>query len=163
MRRRGGAALALCLLVTPAVALTPLPPCETVESGMRVSGANSFGFYGSGFATEEYINGLESDAGADGVYDDLPAPMPQLNGFYGYRIVDCATREFLAIDSPYGEEAAQLLATEFLRSKVQQQKPFSMADVKRAAQALYKGREDVTILTLRETEQTCSCKEYGGQ
>lgn len=162
MGRTAGAALALCLTVVPAVALAPLPPCEVVESGMRVSGAESFGFYGSGFATETYYNDLEQDPGADGVYDHLQVTVPQLEGFSGYRVVDCKSGEFLAIGE-YDGNARSLLATEFLRGKVQQEKPFAMADVKRAAQALYKGRDDVKILPLRETEQICSCKAYGGQ
>lgn len=159
--RTAGTAIALCLLAMPAVALTPLPPCETVESGMRVSDGQSFGYYGSGFVTEEYSNAVEADAGADGVFDQLPAPLPQLQGFYGYRVTDCKSGEFLAVDD-FGKSSEHLLATEFLRSKVQQEKPFTMADVRRAAAALYKG-QDIQMLTLRETEQTCACKEFGGQ
>ena len=154
--------MALCLLVTPAVALTPLPPCERIESGMRVSGAEPFGYYGSGFATEEYSNALENDAGADGVYDFLAVSVPALAGFSGYRVIDCKSGEFLAIASYNGSDPKQLTATEFLRSKVQAEKPFTMADVKRAARALSKG-QNAAFLTLRETEQTCSFDQYGGQ
>ncbi|NHF74173.1 hypothetical protein [Paracoccus xiamenensis] len=163
MGRTAGAALALCLTAVSASALTPLPPCNgDIESGMRVSNAESFGYYGSGFATEDYANALEDDAGADGVYDYLDVPVGDLARFSGYRVIDCKSGEFLAI-SHFGEAGAQrLTATEFLRSKVQEEKPISLADVRRAAEALYKGL-DVAILTLRETEQTCSCKNYGGQ
>lgn len=153
MRAGSAAAIALCLLAAPAVALTPLPPCEVVEGGMRVSNAEAFGYYGSGFVTEEYYQSMDEGAAA------VP---PQLEGFFGYRLIDCNSREFLAVDTPDRNEASQLLATEFLRNKVQQEKPFTMADVNRAVQALYKGR-NVNILTLRETEQTCSCDYYGGQ
>ena len=108
--------MAPCLLVTPAVALTPLPPCERIESGMRVSGAEPFGYYGSGFATEEYSNALENDAGADGVYDFLAVSVPALAGFSGYRVIDCKSGEFLAIASYNGSDPKQLTATEFLRN-----------------------------------------------
>ncbi|TKW67432.1 MAG: hypothetical protein DI616_07250 [Paracoccus denitrificans] len=156
-----GAAL-LSLLALPAGALTPLPACDgVVESGMEVQGAASFGYYGSGFVSEEYYNAMEDDAGADGVYDDLAVSVPQLDGFYGYRVMDCKSGQFLAIGASENE-AELLLATEFLRSKAQEEKPITFADVTRAAQALYKG-QNTKILTLRETEQTCSCDAYGGQ
>lgn len=159
--KMAGAAL-LSLLGLPAVALSPLPPCDgVVESGMEVQGADSFGYYGSGFVSEEYFNATEDDAGADNAYDRLAVPLPQLDGFYGYRVIDCKSGQFLAVGA-IENEAAELLATEFLRSKAQQEKPFTFADVTRAAQALYKG-QNVTILTLRETEQTCSCQAYSGQ
>lgn len=163
MGRTAGAALALCLTAMSASALTPLPPCDgRIESGMRVSNAESFGYYGSGFATEDYSNALEDDAGADGVYDYLDVPVADLAGFLGYRVIDCRTGQFLAIDDGNGGGPGQLVATEFLRSKVQGETPIALADVRRAAESLYKG-QSVAMLTLRETEQTCSCKNYGGQ
>lgn len=157
---KGFAFLALAgLPAGPLQALAPPPPCDKSESGMSVSHAQPFGYYGSGFVTEDYGNVLQVNA--DGIYGTMPAPMPQLERFSGYRVVDCATGEFLAIGS-IDNEAAQLLATEFLRSKAQKEQPFTMAHVRQAAQALYKGR-NTKILTLRETEQTCSCEVYGGK
>ena len=149
----------LCLLALPAVALVPPPLCGgVIESGMEVQDAAPFGYYGSGFVSEKYSHATEDDAGGN---DYLAVSVPQLRGFYGYRVIDCKSGQFLAIGAGQ-DETEQLLATEFLRSKAQQKKPFTFADVTRAAQALYKG-QGVTVLTLRETEQTCSCDAYGGQ
>ena len=162
--------MVLCLLAAPAVAQSPelmnpgeigeAAPCETVQSGMRVSNRAVFGYFDSGFMVEEYGN--ESKLNADGDYQNLSVSVPELDSFQGYRVIDCRSGEFLAISASSVAAGQQLAATEFLRSKVQDEKPFTLADVRRAAKALYKGR-DVKILTLRETEQTCSCDYYGGQ
>mgnify|MGYP001597015873 CR=1 FL=1 len=162
--------MALCLLAAPAVAQSPeaeypgevkeIVPCETVGSGMRVSNTQGFGYFNSGFLTEEYSNATRTDA--DGVSHNLSVSVPELDSFQGYRVIDCRSGEFVAIGATSTIRAHHLLATEFLRSKVQDEKPFTLADVRRAAKALYKGR-DVKILTLRETEQTCSCEYYTGQ
>lgn len=173
------AAVALCVQVAHAeepdldgyVAPNFTPCMNTVESGMSIFNASGFGYQGSGFATELYSNALERDPGPDGRMDRLPTSIPELSGFDGYRVMDCRTGKFLAFRGMTPSErnqvgsngqAEQLLATEFLRDKHQNKQPFALSDVKRAAQALYKGRE-VQILELRETEQTCACKEYGGQ
>ena len=155
-----GAAMVLCLLAAPAVALTP-PPCERVEGGMRVSTARPFGHPNSGFVTEKYFNAYEVDPGANGTHDRLPVPVPQLEKFGGYRIIDCQTREFLAIDERMENNAEDLENSPLLLKKIERRQPFTLADVKRSAEATY--RAGTPILTLRETEQTCSCKEYGGQ
>ncbi len=171
MGQVGGAALVLCLLAAPAVAQSPelmnpgeigeAAPCETVQSGMRVSNRAVFGYFDSGFMVEEYGN--ESKLNADGDYQNLSVSVPELDSFQGYRVIDCRSGEFLAISASSVAAGQQLAATEFLRSKVQGEKPFTLTDVRRAAQALYKGRDDVVILTLRETEKTCSCEGVGGQ
>lgn len=135
-------------------------PCSSyIESNMKASDPSSFGYSKSGFVSETYENVLvEPDA--DGSSYWLPAPVPQLAAFRGYRVMDCRSGKFLAIGTVWRNEAAQLLATEFLRDKAQKEQPITLSDVKRAAQAIYKGRRDVTIMELRETQKTCACENY---
>ena len=127
MGQVGGAALVLCLLAAPAVAQSPelmnpgeigeAAPCETVQSGMRVSNRAVFGYFDSGFMVEEYGN--ESKLNADGDYQNLSVSVPELDSFQGYRVIDCRSGEFLAISASSVAAGQQLAATEFLRSKVQ--------------------------------------------
>lgn len=158
-----GAAIALCLASLPAFAMTPPPPCDgAIESGMEVSGVEPFGFDGSGFVAEKYRPGLIVTPHPEGLGDNIdamPVPVAGMDSIYGYRVMDCRSREYLAFDTMDKYEAEHLLATEFLRNKAQNRQQFSFSDVKRAAEALYRGR-DVKIMTLRETEQTCGCAAY---
>lgn len=178
-----GALMALSAQFAHAEITPSMPPSEAyltrnaercppeIKSGMLVFRAESFGHRGSGFVTDTYSNMIGRDRAAGGRSDFLPAPLPQLAKFNGYRVMDCRSGAFLAIGVYNDKEMTgafglhdpdQLLATEFLRPKVQRKKPFTLADVQRAARALYSGR-DVRILELRETEQTCACKELGGR
>jgi hypothetical protein len=147
-------ALATVVLATGAHALTPLPPCNVEEGGMRVYDATPFGHSESGFVFESYHSLDTADgriAGADG-------PVPALNQFIGIRITECRTGKFIAVNgAPGNNSAAPMLATEFLRTRAQQQDPFRFVDVKRAAKALF-GKDGFTQMSvLRETEETCGC------
>lgn len=158
-----GTAFVLCLSAMPATALTVIDPCIGVESGMYVTGAGVFGFPGSGFVVESYFNAYGPAPDGQDIEVALPGPVPALNDFAGYRVVDCASGTFLAIGGNADDLGnQQLAATAPLQGKIQHHQAFTLADVSRAADALYKGR-DATILRLRETGQTCACKEYGGQ
>lgn len=162
MGQVGRAALALCLCGMPAASLTVVSPCIGNESGMYLAGANVFGNAGSRFATDIYYNNYGNLTGDPNNPEvPLPAPVPDLNNFAGFRVVDCKSGRFLAIGGANGG-AAELAATQPLRDKVRDHAAFTLADVKNAAEILYRG-QDVKILTLRETEQTCSCREFGGQ
>ncbi|MDO5643527.1 MAG: hypothetical protein Q4G26_14230, partial [Paracoccus sp. (in: a-proteobacteria)] len=161
MRRTGGAALALSLLAVPAVADRPVPFCDgAVESGMSVWGAWPFGYIGSGFTSESYGQRMIFMRQADGSdsLDYPPLANAALEGFDGYRIVNCQTREFLAIDGGRNEYT-ELLATEFLRSKAQKQQPFTLSDVRQAVEAI-DAVSDRRIIPLQATEQTCACKYF---
>ena len=142
------------LVGTAAQALTPLPPCEIEEGGMKVYGVTGLGDGGSGVVVEAYTNIVRL---VDTVYTPQPGPVPALNGFSGVRAVHCASGQFVAFDDvgePY-LAAQTLAATEFLRSKVQAGKPVTFGDLKRAVTAVY-GKP----ISLRETEETCSCATY---
>ncbi|OWU83648.1 hypothetical protein ATO6_17455 [Oceanicola sp. 22II-s10i] len=149
-------ALSLALVSGGAQALTPLPPCEIEEGGMRVSGASFFGYSESGFILEQYRN-LDT---ADGIIGGAPGPIPALNNFNGVRITDCRSGGMVAIDGISWEADATLNATEFLRHKAQARKRFELAEVEQAARAVYGKSHGVRILRLRETEETCACNDH---
>ena len=139
---------------TAAHALTPLPPCELEEGGMNVYGVTGLGDGGSGVVVEAYTNTVRL---VGTVYEPQPGPVPALNGFSGVRAVHCASGQFVAFDDvgdPY-VSAQTLAATELLRAKVQAGKAVTFGDLKRAVTAVY-GKP----ITLRETEETCSCGTY---
>lgn len=136
------------------LALTPLPPCDGVESAMIVTQLERFADSSKGAITiEGYSTAHEADA--DGVFRPVKAPVEALNDFRGVRLVDCATRKILAIrtDSRADQVDAALKATEFLRGDVQAERKIAFNKVRRAAKALY-GSD---VIELRETAQTCGC------
>lgn len=138
-------------------ALTPLPPCDGEEGGMLVDTADLFGYDGSGFIIESYT----SPTSADGVIGGGKGPVPQLDNFHGFRVTDCRSGRIVAV---YGasqfSDGDTMLATEFLRTRVQQENPIKFADVQRAAKAVF-GHDGYTrVVILRETEETCACGEY---
>jgi len=147
--------VATMVLSGQAVALTPLPPCEGEESGMFVYGARYFGTEDSGFVIEGYRN-LDKD----GVVGGAPGPLSELDNFNGSRIVDCGSGHFVALHGAYGEIEKVLGATEFLRGKIQVGKRFGIADVRKAARAVYGDDAFVRMVNLRETEETCACRDF---
>jgi len=149
------AALILALTSTPAVALTPLPPCELAEAGMVIGAVGVLGDYdaNSGVTVERYANNHKV---VNDVYTPVSAPVPQLEDFNGVRVTHCASGDFLAIRGvDVTEVSSALAATEFLRGAVQSGKRPTFAQVERAARAVYGG-----VIRLRETEQTCGCNTY---
>ena len=88
MIRTAVISLALALCAAQAQALTPLPPCDGNEGGMYVHSADLFGFDGSGFILEAYVNQTTED----GVIAGAKGPIPELDGFNGMR------------DALYGDE-----------------------------------------------------------
>lgn len=164
-KRIGAGVVVLWLSATAAAALSPVPPCDGVESNMGVYSANIFGFGDSGFLIEDYMEttvNVGPDANGNYSSSVVTPPVPQLAGFNGYRITDCRSGEFLAIGaSRYENPEERLTATEFLREKVQDQRAFSLSDVRNAAQAIYRG-QDILMITLRETDGTCACDQFYG-
>ncbi len=122
---------------------------------MLVDNAAMFGPV-DGFVYEYYGN-LDSP---DGVVGGADGPLPELNDFHGFRITECRTGRFVAVsdfDETFGKT---LLATEFLRHKAQNDQPFTMSDIMKAVHALYGNSPGVRILSLRETEETCACRDF---
>ena len=142
-------ALALSLAV-PALALTPLPACNVDEGGMIVANATNLGLYNSGLLLEDY----RTPKGADG-------PIPELNGFDGFRVTDCSTGMSLAV---HGVNASagndRLLATDALSKRVARGAELQMRQVQRAADAVF-GKDGTTrVLRLRFDEEPCACKVF---
>ncbi|UYV35960.1 hypothetical protein N4R57_12985 [Rhodobacteraceae bacterium D3-12] len=150
-----GAVIALGSVAMPVQALSPLPPCGGVEGGMRISGAQDFGHYKSGLVVERYSN---LDKG--NIVGGAPGPVPALNNFSGMRITDCRSGRMVALHGVGLQVVQELSATEFLRSKVQGEKRVRLSDVEKAAKALYGQNNYVRIIKLRETEETCACREF---
>lgn len=149
--------LAVALSAGSGQALTPLPPCDGEEGGMMVSGADLFAYDGSGFIIESYT----SPDSEDGVIGGGKGPVPELDSFHGLRVTECRSGKMVAV---YGavqyRDGDTMLATEFLRTRTQQKKPIKFVHVQRAAKALF-GHDGYTrVLMLRETEETCACREY---
>ena len=140
---------------TGARALAPPPPCDGEESGMFVYGARYFGNADSGFVIEGYRN---LDKGE--VTGGAPGPLPELDNFNGSRITECRSGHFVALHGAFGEIEKVLGATEFLRAKMQGGKAFGIADVRKAARALYGNDAYVRMINLRETEETCACRDF---
>jgi hypothetical protein len=137
-------------------ALAPPLPCEgVVESNMAIGTTEPLGGWDnpSGFVIEGYYN---DQIVVDTVYTDLPGPVPELNDFYGFRVVECATGAFVAVKGPNVRDARiSLPATEFLRSDLQTGQPVSMNSVVSAVRAVYGNG-----LLMRETAQTCGCAAF---
>lgn len=142
------------LVVLPAHALAPPPPCEGTEAGMSTYELTVLDpeHAASGVVLERYQVG--SAPGPDDVYVDLPAPVGALEGFYGVRITHCASGIFHAVETDQrpGTVAAALAATEFLRAKVQDGRRVGRNELAQAVRAVY-GQQT----RLRETEETCGC------
>lgn len=139
----------------PAAALTPPLPCDPVkEADMTVSDVQILGStMNSGVTVEYYANATTL---IDTVYVRRPGPVPELTDFAGVRVLACATGDFVAIPgASAGSVNSSLSATEFLRARVQSDKPLRFADVKKAAKAVY-GK----VIVLRESEQTCGCNTF---
>ena len=144
---------------TAAQALTPLPPCEGMEAGMVTYGLTVLDpdTHASGVTVEYYQVNSQPDASPEGVYTDQPAPVAELEGFYGVRVTHCASGDFHAIDGGGNTDAvaAALAATEFLRSEVQAGKRVGRNDLASAVRAVF-GKTP----KLKETEETCGCSVY---
>ncbi|MEQ8898927.1 MAG: hypothetical protein RID23_17745 [Roseovarius sp.] len=149
---------AVCALwAGAALALTPMPPCDGEENGMMTHDVEYLGDETSGFTIETYLN----KTSADGIVAGAPGPIPQLDNFNGVRVTDCRSGHFVAIHGVGQREAyAALTATEFLRPRLKAGQAVRTQDVRRAADALYGGESYVRVLTLRETEETCACREF---
>jgi hypothetical protein len=153
------ATLIAILTGTSAQALTPPLPCEGMEAGMNTYGLMALDpdTNASGVTVEYYQVDSQPDASPEGVYRDQPAPVADLDGFYGVRVTHCASGAFHAIAGG-GEPrtvAAALAATEFLRGKVQAGKAVGRNDLASAVRAVF-GKQ----LKLRETEETCGCSVF---
>lgn len=122
---------------------------------MIVSQASDFGYAGSGFVVEHYTN-LDKD----GIRGAADGPVAQLNGFDGMRITECRSGRIIALDRVFHDGVDKLTVTEFLRGKVQAGKRFTMRGVETAAEAIYAKNDYVRIVKLRETEETCACREF---
>lgn len=147
--------LAMAIGAGSADALVPAQPCSGPEGGMVVDNAMMFDPVG-GFVYEYYGN-LDSP---DGVVGGADGPIPALNDFHGFRITECRSGRILAVsrfDETFGKT---MLATEFLRNKARNDQPFTMGDVKSAAKAIFGGQPAVRFLDLRETEETCACRDF---
>ncbi len=141
----------MVLTAIPAIALTPLPPCNLIEADMYVREQYTLGGEASGFVVEDYSDPFQADE--NGVYVHRQATLAQLHAFDGVRVTDCATGQFLTIpDVRTNQASVALEATEFLRDDVQNSRSVSWRDIRRAAEALY---DDVGLF--RETEETCGC------
>ena len=148
------AAWLLLLLAEPAVALTPGVPCRGVESNMAVTDAVPLDPEGrSGVVIEAYSVAYVSDP-YPGAF--LPAPVPELVGFEGARVMLCTTGEFVAF-SYENDDAVMpdLNASWFLRDALGAGAVPRFADIRRAAERLYS-----PVVVLRETEETCGCATY---
>ena len=152
MPARGMLLVPALLGATAAPALTPLPPCEGTEAGMRTG--SLIAPEGTGLTFERYNVNIVSHG--DLAEADAP-PVPELGGFSGVRVTHCASGQMVAIAGEYSSEkaAAALGATEFLRKEVQAGRRISAGKMKQAAKAVY-GQ----VLVLRETEETCGCNSY---
>jgi len=152
----GVTVLAACLglAATQVGALTPLPPCEGEEGGMVIGYLTSLDdMVVSGVVIESFRYTVRLEGT---VYQPQPGPVAALNGFSGSRVTHCPTGRILAVPGVGASElSVALAATEFLRTKVKAGRPVSFAEVQRAARALYG-----TVISLRETEQTCGCAAY---
>lgn len=123
---------------------------------MMVYGAEYMGNAASGMALEMYVNKTT----AEGSIAAAPGPIPQLDNFNGVRITECRSGQFLAIHGVAPDEAQLgLSATEFLRPSLKAGRRVAMADLRKAAKALYGDDTYVRMMMLRETEETCACRE----
>lgn len=150
------ACVAAILAVGQAQALTPLPPCDGIESDMQVWDLDLFAQTSAGPITiEGYADPYEP--GADGVYGYRSKSIQALHEFNGVRLVNCATRRILAlnVNAHPSEVRIALSATEFLRDDMQAGRNVQFRDVRSAAKAVYGN----TLIELRETEATCGCDE----
>ncbi|NPD15247.1 hypothetical protein HOY34_08550 [Xinfangfangia sp. D13-10-4-6] len=149
--------LPLAALVTwlagSAHALTPLPPCGGVESGMQtgpVAWAEGTGLVFEGYSVI-YDYGSDHHAAPQ-----LIAP-EGLDGFSGSRVTHCASGRMVAIaaEADSYKLAEVLGATEFLRKAVQGKRRATAGQMTQAAKAVY-GK----VLELRDNEETCACNTY---
>jgi hypothetical protein len=149
-------AVVLGLVAPAAPAMAPPLPCEGMEGGMVThelavldpeTGT-------SGVTVEQYQVDMQPDSSPHGVYRPVPAPVPALDGFFGVRVMHCASGTFFAIDTRHASAtvAAVLSATEHLRPQVKAGRRVALSDLQAAVAAAY-GRP----LRLRETEETCGC------
>lgn len=149
--------LAVATTTGSAQALTPMAPCDGPEGGMMVDSADFFGYDGSGFIIESYT----SPTTEDGIIGGGKGPVPQLDNFHGFRVTDCRSGKIVAV---YGasqfNDGQTMLATEFLRTRMQQQEPVKFTHVERAAKAVFGHDDYIRVVILRETEETCACGEY---
>jgi hypothetical protein len=144
-------------LAAPAVfAMAPPLPCEGTEGGMTTHALTVLDpdTARSGVTVERYQVDMRPDASPQGVYRPVPAPVPALDGFFGVRVVHCASGTFLAIDTDQASVtvAAVLASTEHLRPLVQAGRRVGLSDLEAAVGAVY-GRP----IRLRDTEETCGC------
>jgi hypothetical protein len=156
---RGLVVMAGLLAGTQAVALTPLPPCHVNEAGMNVYDLRSFGRYepAGGVTVENYQVEMRPDDTPEGVFREVPPPVPSLSGFFGVRVTHCASGTFFAVDTRDGPDSvvAALGATEFLRAKVQRGQAIGREELGTAVRAVYRD-----AIRLRETAETCGCSTY---
>ncbi|MFN3644631.1 MAG: hypothetical protein ACK4TB_17110 [Gemmobacter sp.] len=150
------AAAVLGVAAAAAWAEVPPPACEGMEAGMVTHRLTILdpATGGSGITLERYQVDMQPDGSPQGVYRALPAPVPALDGFFGVRVVHCASGAFHAIDTQQSPEtvAAALAATEHLRAEVQAGRRVGQAALSAAVRAVY-GR----TVQLRETDETCGC------
>jgi len=149
-------AAALIGSVSTAQALAPPLPCEGYESGMITHDLTILDpdLHKSGVTIERYQVDMQPDDSHNGVFRPVPAPVAALDGFFGVRVMHCATGHFHAIETTQrtATVAAALGATEFLRASVKDGQPVSRAELADAVRAVY-GKQ----IQLRETEETCGC------
>ncbi|KGJ04623.1 hypothetical protein SAMN04487972_10754 [Paracoccus halophilus] len=150
--------LFLALAATPAI--SEIDCARETESGMEGLYAERFGYEGSGFMAEAYVNpSFNSRDWGSSDRKIAPTSVPELKGFDGFRVVDCRSGRFLAFGNTYANDARLLLEAEALRAKVAARGPLTLDDVRAAGEAAYRGT-DVKIIALRETERTCSCISF---
>lgn len=144
---------ALGLISASPVAAIVMPVeavCNGIEADMSVSWPYMFGYDGSGYVIENYEDFVYVDGGGN---TQRAERLPLFDGFVGVRITQCSTGRFIAINGPKPRDAEPgLVATEFLREKIRNQRPISFANLQSAAEALY---DEVHVL--RDTEETCGC------
>jgi hypothetical protein len=148
------AAAAFAASLGPAVALAPPLPCEGSEAGMSTYEMTVLDrdLGKSGVVIERYQVDMVLDD--TGVYQPGKGPVASLDGFFGVRVIHCASGYFHAIDTTQDAVtvAAVLSATEYLRAKVQGGKAVTRTELASAVRAVY-GKQ----IRLRETEETCGC------
>lgn len=138
----------------PSGAEAPPLPCVGMEGGMVTYELAALDPESakSGVTLEHYQVDMAPDA--SGTYKAVPAPVPDLQGFFGVRVMHCASGTFFAIrtDQRPATVAASLAATEFLRAQVQAGQRVGQPDLAEAIRAVYGAS-----IRLRETEETCGC------
>ncbi|MEZ5715497.1 MAG: hypothetical protein R3D85_10210 [Paracoccaceae bacterium] len=130
----------------------PATPCGGIVNGMFETDPQVFGHAESGFVWETW-QALKDNRERE----SRPAA---LDGFDGIRLVDCRSGAIVAMDRGFTDEIAAMLEGRFLAGAVTRGAGFALEDVQRAAKAAARGRDDIRLLALRETEQTCGCAEF---